>query len=113
MGFEFVRPLMAQLGQLLPLCHELAIDPEGRLVGYRLRQKVPKRMAAGAFQDLRNKMVAGGDPFDDAAIPASVPRRLGTAVVVRAKSWTERDRQSARPPRGSDERRKLAACPWT
>jgi len=66
--YEFAGPFMAQLGQPFLLCHKLEIDREDRLVGYRLRQPDPKRMAVRAFHDLRYKVVAAGDSFNDTAM---------------------------------------------
>lgn len=66
--YEFAGPLMAQLGQPFLLCHRLEIDAEDRVTGYRLRQKDPKRMAVRAFRDLRYRIVAAGDSFNDTAM---------------------------------------------
>jgi phosphoserine/homoserine phosphotransferase len=66
--YEFAGPLMVQLGQPFLLCHKLEVDAEDRLVGYRLRQKDPKRMAVRAFHDLRYKVIAAGDSFNDTAM---------------------------------------------
>ena len=66
--YEFAGPLMAQLGHPFLLCHKLEVDAEDRLLGYRLRQKDPKRMAVRAFHDLRYHIVAAGDSFNDTAM---------------------------------------------
>lgn len=66
--YEFAGPLMIQLGQPFLLCHKLEVDVEGRLLGYRLRQKDPKRMAVRAFHDLQYKVIAAGDSFNDTAM---------------------------------------------
>ncbi len=66
--YEFAGPLMAQLEQPFLLCHRLEVDDHDRIVGYRLRQKDPKRMAVRAFRDLRYRIVAAGDSFNDTSM---------------------------------------------
>ena len=66
--YEFATPLMGQLGSPLLLCHRLLLDADGRITGYRLRQPDPKRMAVRAFHDLRYRVVAAGDSFNDIAM---------------------------------------------
>lgn len=62
--YEFAMPLMAQLGFPLLLCHRLEIAG-GRITGYRLRQRDPKRRSVGAFRDLGYRVLAAGDSFND------------------------------------------------
>lgn len=66
--YEFATPLMAQLGHPMLLCHRLEVDSDDRVVGYRLRQRDPKRMAVRAFHDLRYKIIAAGDSFNDTSM---------------------------------------------
>lgn len=62
--YEFAMPLMAQLGFPMLLCHRLEIE-NGRITGYRLRQRDPKRKSVGAFRDLGYRVFAAGDSFND------------------------------------------------
>jgi phosphoserine / homoserine phosphotransferase len=62
--YEFAQPLMAQLGWPLLLCHRLEVV-NGRIVGYHLRQRDPKRHSVQAFQSLRYRVTAVGDSYND------------------------------------------------
>jgi phosphoserine/homoserine phosphotransferase len=66
--YEFARPFMAQLGWPLLLCHRLSIDDDGRVVDYHIRQPDPKRAAVRAFHELRYRVVAAGDSFNDTSM---------------------------------------------
>lgn len=66
--YEFARPLMAQLGWPLLLCHRLVIEEDGRIADWRLRQKDPKRQAVKAFHALGYRVVAAGDSFNDTSM---------------------------------------------
>lgn len=63
--YEFSQPLMRQLGFPTLLCHRLEIDENGRVVGYKLRQKDPKRASVKAFHSLNYKVIAAGDSYND------------------------------------------------
>ena len=62
---QFAAPLMAQLGRPTILCHRLVADDAGNITDYRLRQPDPKRSAVRAFHDLRYRVVAAGDSYND------------------------------------------------
>ncbi len=62
--YEFAKPLMAQLGWPMLLCHKLIIE-NGKISGYRLRQKDPKRRSVEAFQGLGYQVLAAGDSYND------------------------------------------------
>jgi phosphoserine/homoserine phosphotransferase len=66
--YEFADPLMEQLGRPLLLCHRLGIADDGRVVDYHIRQPDPKRAAVRAFHDLRYRVVAAGDSFNDTSM---------------------------------------------
>ncbi len=68
--YEFALPLMRALGYPTLLCHRLAVDDNGRVVDYRLRQKDAKREAVKAFHGLNFKVVAAGDSYNDTAMLA-------------------------------------------
>lgn len=63
--YEFVMPLMAQLGSPTLFCHKLKIDEKGRVSDYLLRQKDPKRAAVKAFHSLNFRVIAAGDSYND------------------------------------------------
>lgn len=67
---EFARPLMAQLGWPTVLCHRLAVDDDGRIVGYRLRQPDQKRRAVAALHGLNYRVLAAGDSYNDTTMLA-------------------------------------------
>lgn len=62
---QFARPLMAKLHYPTLFCHELEVDPQGRITGYRLRQPDQKHQAVRAFQGLNFTVIAAGDSFND------------------------------------------------
>lgn len=63
--YEFADPLMRQLGRPTLLCHRLDVDAEGRVAGYRLRMRDPKRAAVNALRGLNFKVFAAGDSYND------------------------------------------------
>lgn len=68
--YELANPLMAQLGYPMLMCHRLEVDGGGRITGYRLRQRDPKRCAVEAFQSLNFKTIAAGDSYNDTTMLA-------------------------------------------
>lgn len=68
--YEFAAPLMRQLGYPTLLCHKLETDEQGRITGYRLRQKDPKRQSVRAFQLLNYRVIAAGDSYNDTTMLA-------------------------------------------
>ena len=62
---EFARPLMEKLGWPTLLCHNLTIDESGAIAGYNLRQDDGKRMVARAFKELKYRVLAMGDSYND------------------------------------------------
>lgn len=63
--YEFSQPLMRQLGFPALLCHRLNVDERGRVVGYTLRQKDPKRQSVLALKTLYYRIIAAGDSYND------------------------------------------------
>nr|WP_256557847.1 bifunctional phosphoserine phosphatase/homoserine phosphotransferase ThrH [Marinobacterium sedimentorum] len=63
--YEFAAPLMQQLGYPTLLCHKLESDEAGRITGYKLRQRDPKRQSVRAFQLLNYRVIAAGDSYND------------------------------------------------
>ena len=65
--YEFGLPFMAKLDWPTLLCHRLVVEDD-RMVGYQLRQPDPKRASVKAFHDLRYRVFAAGDSYNDTAM---------------------------------------------
>jgi len=65
---QFAEPLMRQLNRPTLFCHELIIDSEGMIAGYKLRQKDPKKKVVEALQSLQYKVIAFGDSYNDTSM---------------------------------------------
>jgi phosphoserine/homoserine phosphotransferase len=65
---EFAKPLMAKLDYPTLFCNSLEIAGDGRVSGYRLRQKNGKKHVAAALKSLNMKVFAAGDSFNDLAM---------------------------------------------
>lgn len=74
--YEFGLPLMPLLGSPTLLCHRLEVAPDGRVVGYRLRQQDPKRQAVLAFQSLNYRVIAAGDSYNDTSMLATAEQGI-------------------------------------
>jgi len=68
--YEFGAPFMRKLGMPTLFCHSLEVDPNGRIINYRLRQKDQKRHAVAALKSLAFKVVAAGDSYNDTTMLA-------------------------------------------
>ena len=66
--YEFAMPLMAQLGMPTLFCHKLEADAAGYLVNYHLRMPNQKMESVKRFRELRFKVIAGGDSYNDTAM---------------------------------------------
>jgi phosphoserine/homoserine phosphotransferase len=66
--YQFAAPLMRQLGWPTLLCHRLEISEDGRVSNYHLRQKDGKRQAVKAFHQLKFRVVAAGDSYNDTSM---------------------------------------------
>ena len=66
--YEFAHPLMRQLGWPTLFCHSLEADASGMLVAYHLRMPDQKREAVQRFKELKLKVVAAGDSYNDTAM---------------------------------------------
>jgi len=63
---QFAAPLMGQLGHPTLFCHTLEVGADGRLTGWRLRQRDQKRKAVEGFRQLGFKpILAAGDSYND------------------------------------------------
>jgi phosphoserine/homoserine phosphotransferase len=63
--YEFAKPLMRQLGWPTLFCHKLGITPDGRVEAYHLRMPDQKREAVKRFHELKFKVIAAGDSYND------------------------------------------------
>lgn len=68
--YEFAFPLMRQLGWPTLFCNRLDVDERGRIDGYRLRQRDPKRRAVEALRALNFRVIAAGDSYNDLSMLA-------------------------------------------
>ncbi len=68
--YEFARPLLPQLHWPTLFCHRLEVSETGRITGYRLRQRDPKRQAVKALQSLNFSVAAAGDSYNDVSMLA-------------------------------------------
>lgn len=62
---EFARPLMEKLDWPTLLCHNLTVSPEGRILGYNLRQNDSKFRAVEALKGLNYSVLSIGDSYND------------------------------------------------
>ncbi len=62
---QFADPLMKQLERPTLFCHTLIMDETNRIIGYKLRQKDPKRKTVEALQSLTYQVIAMGDSYND------------------------------------------------
>ncbi len=65
--YEFAVPFMRQLGWPALLCHRLEVKDD-RVVNYLIRQPDAKRCAVQAFHNLRFRVIAAGDSYNDVAM---------------------------------------------
>ncbi len=66
--YEFAMPLMRQLGMPVLFCHKLEVNGAGFLVNYHLRMANQKKEAVQRFRELRFKVIAAGDSYNDTAM---------------------------------------------
>ncbi len=65
---QFADPLMKQLERPTLFCHELVVDDEDNIIDYKLRQDDPKRKVVEALQELKYKVIAFGDSYNDTSM---------------------------------------------
>jgi phosphoserine/homoserine phosphotransferase len=63
--YEFIGPLMKQLGYPTVFCHSLVIDENGIIADYKLRQTDQKTKAVKALQSLNFQVISAGDSYND------------------------------------------------
>lgn len=74
--YEFARPLMRKLGSPTLFCHRLAVDDNGRITDYLLRQKDPKRASVKALHSLNYRIIAAGDSYNDTTMLAEADQGI-------------------------------------
>ena len=62
---QFAGPLMKQLGYPTLFCHELEVEPSGKITDYRLRSTDHKTKTVHALQSLNYEVIAAGDSYND------------------------------------------------
>ncbi len=72
--YQFAAPLMAQLGLPTIFCHELVVDAQDRVTGYKLRIADGKRKAVLALKELGFKVAAAGDSYNDTSMLRAADR---------------------------------------
>ena len=65
---QFAKPLMQKLSWPTLLCNSLLTGQDGKVTGYKLRQKNGKREAVASFKSLNMTVFAAGDSFNDLAM---------------------------------------------
>ncbi len=65
---QFAEPLMKQLNRPTLFCHNLIVDKNDNITGYKLRQEDPKRKVVEALQSLEYKVIAFGDSYNDVSM---------------------------------------------
>lgn len=74
--YEFARPLMRQLGYPTLFCHRLGIGSDGRIQAYHLRMPDQKREAVKRFHELKFKVIAAGDSYNDTSMLGEADRGI-------------------------------------
>ena len=72
--YQFAAPLLRQLGQPTLFCNDLVLDPEGRVVDYRLRVPDGKRRAVVSLREIGFDVRAGGDSYNDTSMLSAANR---------------------------------------
>ena len=74
--YEFAKPLMRLLGWPTLFCHKLGITPDGRVEAYHLRMPDQKREAVKRFHELKFKVIAAGDSYNDTNMLSEADRGI-------------------------------------
>tara|TARA_R110000850_G_scaffold7548_5_gene27377 strand:+ start:143 stop:754 length:612 start_codon:yes stop_codon:yes gene_type:complete len=74
--YEFADPLMKQLDYPTLFCHQLGIAENGRIEDYHLRMPDQKREAVKRFHELRFKVIAAGDSYNDTTMLGEADRGI-------------------------------------
>lgn len=63
--YEFIMPLIRQMGYPFVLCHNLKVDDNGFVTHYILRKRDWKRQVVRAFHELNYRVISCGDSYND------------------------------------------------
>jgi len=74
--YEFAKPLMRQLGYPTLFCHRLGLADDGRIEAYHLRMPDQKREAVKRFHELKFKVIAAGDSYNDTSMLGEADRGI-------------------------------------
>jgi phosphoserine/homoserine phosphotransferase len=74
--YGFAAPLMRKLGHPTLFCHDLEVDPRGRILDYRLRMRDQKRESVEAFRALNFRVIAAGDSYNDTTMLGAADRGI-------------------------------------
>jgi phosphoserine/homoserine phosphotransferase len=74
--YGFAGPFLRKLGYPILFCHDLEVDPSGRIRDYRLRMPDQKRAAVRALRGLRFPVVAVGDSYNDLGMLAEADQGI-------------------------------------
>ncbi|MEM9284131.1 MAG: bifunctional phosphoserine phosphatase/homoserine phosphotransferase ThrH [Verrucomicrobiota bacterium] len=74
--YEFAGPLMKQLDYPTLFCHRLGIGDSGQVEDYFLRMPDQKREAVKRFHELKFKVIAAGDSYNDTTMLGEADRGI-------------------------------------
>jgi phosphoserine / homoserine phosphotransferase len=74
--YQFAAPLMRQLDYPTLFCHNLEIDGSGKITHYKLRLPDQKRETVLRLRDLKFKVIAAGDSYNDTTMLAAAHRGI-------------------------------------
>ena len=63
--YDFAMPLMKKLNYPTLFCHKLVIDKDDYIIDYKLRIKNSKKEAVKRLKQLKFKVIASGDSYND------------------------------------------------
>ncbi len=66
--YPFAKPLMQKLGHPTLFAHDLEIEASGRIANYRLRMPDQKRASVEHLHELRFRVIAAGDSYNDTSM---------------------------------------------
>ena len=104
--YQFAVPLMRQLGYPTLFCHELIIEPSGRVRDYRLRMPDQKRASVKAFKELNFHTIAAGDSYNDTTMLAEAD----AGILFRPPANVAAEFPQFRVTRDYDELRRAVAA---
>ena len=84
---QFADPLIKKLGRPTFFCNDLEVAANGKITGYRLRQKDGKMRAVEAFRSMNVKVFAAGDSYND----LSMIKAADAAALFRAPENVRRE----------------------